>query len=140
MTTETATEANVDLVRRAFDAFNESDLDATLAFLTEDFAINIAGMPYQERGLEAWSRNFRMMHDVFPGIRADVHDIFGAGDKVTVRLTFSGKHTREFLGMAPTGREVEYTSIEIYRIEDGRLAEEWICSDTATLMRQLAGE
>jgi predicted ester cyclase len=54
-----------------------------------------------------------------------------------VRVTLSGTHTGEFLGFAPTGRTVEYVSHEFYRVADGLIAEEWICSDTATLMRQI---
>jgi predicted ester cyclase len=36
-----------------------------------------------------------------------------------------------------TGRTVEYVSHEFYRIADGLVAEEWICSDLATLQGQL---
>jgi predicted ester cyclase len=36
-----------------------------------------------------------------------------------------------------TGRTIEYVSHEFYRIADGRFAEEWICSDMATLHGQL---
>jgi predicted ester cyclase len=39
--------------------------------------------------------------------------------------------------VAATGRSVEYVSHEFYRVADGLLAEEWICSDVATLMRQI---
>ena len=58
-------------------------------------------------------------------------------DKVAVRLRFRGTHTGEFLRFAPTGRTVEYVSHEFYRVADGLIAEEWICSDTATLLSQL---
>jgi predicted ester cyclase len=37
-----------------------------------------------------------------------------------------------------TGRTIEYASHEFYRIADGLIAEEWICSDMATLLRQLS--
>jgi predicted ester cyclase len=47
-------------------------------------------------------------------------------------------HSGEFLGFGATGRTVEYVSHEFYRIADGLIAEEWICSDTATLFRQLS--
>ena len=40
-------------------------------------------------------------------------------------------------GIPATSREVHYVSHEIYRLEDGRVAEEWICSDNASLFRQL---
>ena len=54
-----------------------------------------------------------------------------------MRLT--GTHTGEFLGIQPTGKKVEYESNELYRIADGTIAEEWICSDMLTLMAQIGG-
>src|SRR5262249_43716877 len=66
-----------------------------------------------------------------------VEDMFAAGDKVAVRARFTGTHTGEFLGHQPTGKQVEYRSNELYRIADGKISEEWICSDTLTLMTQI---
>ncbi|WP_435265034.1 ester cyclase [Shinella sp. BE166] len=43
------------------------------------------------------------------------------------------------MGVQPTGKKVDYESTEIYRISDGKIAEEWICSDTLTLMAQIGG-
>jgi steroid delta-isomerase-like uncharacterized protein len=108
-----------------------------IQFLTDDFVINLAGMPFQMHGRKAWIQNAETMQRAFPGIQARIDDIFSADDRVAVRLTFQGTHTGEFLGIPATGRDVEYTSIELYRVADGKLAEEWISSDTATLMRQL---
>jgi SnoaL-like polyketide cyclase len=42
------------------------------------------------------------------------------------------------LGITATGRPVSYVSHEFYRIADGLIAEEWICSDMAGLLRQIA--
>ncbi len=53
------------------------------------------------------------------------------------RLRFPGTHEGEYLGFAATGRSVEYVSHEFYRFADGLIGEEWICSDAATLFRQL---
>lgn len=133
----TQAQANIDLIRRAFSAFNAADLDRCVTLLTEDFAINLAGMPFQMRGREAWKSNAEVMQIAFPRIQAQIDDIFGAEDRVAVRLTFRGTHRGEFLGIAPTGRDVVFTSLELYRVVDGQLAEEWISSDLTTLMRQL---
>jgi predicted ester cyclase len=57
--------------------------------------------------------------------------------EVAVRLTFRGTHQGEFLGVPATGRSVEYVSHEFYRIAGGLVAEEWICSDLASLQGQL---
>jgi steroid delta-isomerase-like uncharacterized protein len=74
----------------------------------------------------------------FPDLHAHIGDIFAAHDKVAVRLRFRGTYSGEFLGLPATGRTVEYVSHEFYRIADGLIAEEWICSDMATLFGQLS--
>jgi predicted ester cyclase len=79
-----------------------------------------------------------MMRRAFPDLHAHIEDIFAAQDKVAVRLRFRGTGSGEFLGFAPTGRTVEYVSHEFYRVADGLIAEEWICSDTATPLSQLS--
>jgi predicted ester cyclase len=64
-----------------------------------------------------------------PDLQAHIEDIIAAGDKVAVRLRFRGTHSGEFLGIPATGRAIEYISHEFYRVADGLIAEEWICSD-----------
>lgn len=135
----TAGQDGAALVRRAFEAFNAADVDACGEFLHDDFLINLMGAPYQMRGRAAWRQNMAVMQEAFPGIQAEIEDLFSEGDRIAVRLTFRGTHRGEFQGVPATGRHVEYTSIELYRTADGRLAEEWIASDIPTLMRQLTG-
>lgn len=50
----------------------------------------------------------------------------------------SGTHEGEFQGIPATGRTISYVSHEFYRVAGGVFAEEWICSDMATLFRQLS--
>lgn len=126
----------VRLMRSTFDAFNVGDLEACMARMEPDFIINLAGVPPM-RGRETWRRGVDVMRQGFPDIHADIDDIFGSGDRVAVRLTFRGTHMGEFQGHPATGREVSYTSNEIYRVSDGRIAEEWICSDMVGLLGQL---
>ena len=124
----TTAEANIELMRNAFSAMNRKDLDACVRVLTPDFIINIAGTPYQMRGTRAWRRNAETLVAAFPDIRIDVQDMVAANDKVAVRVRLTGTHTGEFLGQQPTGRHIDYQSNELYRIADGKIAEEWICS------------
>lgn len=130
-------EANVELVRSTFEAFNAHDLDACMAVLAPDFVINLAELPEPLRGRDVWREGAGLMQRGFPDVEAEIEDIFGADDRVAVRLRFRGTHSGEFQGIPATGRAVEYVSHEFYRVADGLLAEEWICSDTATLFRQI---
>ena len=84
--------ANIELVRAAFAAFNSGKLDNCSEFITDDFIINIAGMPFQMRGRDAWRDNAEVMHSAFPDVEARIEDIFSADDRVAVRLTMRGTH------------------------------------------------
>jgi steroid delta-isomerase-like uncharacterized protein len=130
--------ANVELVRAGFEAFNVGDVDECIALMAPDIIINLAELPGPQHGREVWRQGFELMKYAFPDLQARIEDIFAAQDKVAVRLRFRGTHSGEFLSFRPTGRTIEYVSHEFYRIADGLIAEEWICSDTGTLLRQLS--
>ncbi len=130
-------EANVALMREAFAALNRKDIEACVAMLTPDFIINIAGVPYQKRGVSAWRKNAGIMLGAFPDTQVEIEDMFAGDDKVAVRLRITGTHQGEFLGQQPTGAKVSYESNELYRVESGKIAEEWICSDSLTLLTQI---
>jgi len=67
-----------------------------------------------------------------------VDDLVAADDKVAIRVSFQGTHQGEFQGIPATSRTIHYVSHEFYRVENGLFAEEWICSDMASLFRQLS--
>lgn len=134
----TATTNAVDLLRNGFESLNARDIDGLLANMADDFVINIAGAPGPRYGKEAWRENIDLVLGAFSDLRAEVQDCFGTEDKVAVRLTFHGTHTGEFLGIPATGRKISYQSNELYRVADGKFAEEWIVSDLSGLMRQIS--
>ena len=127
----------VELVRRSFEVFNRGDIDACVELLTPEFVANIAGAPAPSVGRDPWKQNALMFREAFPDLRAEIEDIFGAGDRVAVRLTFRGTHRGAFFGMPATGREVVFSSVEIYRVAGDQLAEEWVSPDVTSLMGQL---
>jgi steroid delta-isomerase-like uncharacterized protein len=133
----TSPAANIELVRAGFQAFNGGDADECLALASADLIMNLAEVP-EPLGRDVWRQGFEMLKNAFPDLQAHIEDIFAAQDKVAVRIRFRGTHSGEFLGIPATGRSIEYVSHEFYRIADGLIAEEWICSDMATLLRQLS--
>jgi len=134
MTTQQS--ANVALVRSSLDAFNQGDLDACAALLSPGFMMTMAGVP-DRQGPDVWRQGAEIIKRGFPDLHAHIDHVVAEGDQVALRLTFRGTHQGEFLGLPATGRTIEYVSYEFYRIADGLFAEEWICSDLATLQAQL---
>ena len=128
--------ANAELVRESFEAFNAGNTDGLLAAMAPDFVMHLAEFP-EPLGRDVWREGFQMMRHAFPDLEARVEDVVAADDKVAVRISFRGTHRGAFQGIPATDREIRYVSHEIYRIENGLIAEEWICSDNASLFRQL---
>jgi predicted ester cyclase len=56
---------------------------------------------------------------------------------VVARLTQSGTHHGIFLGIPPTGKRVQVTGIEIFRLAGGKIVEHWNSYDDLGLFQQL---
>jgi steroid delta-isomerase-like uncharacterized protein len=139
MTPESGTaQANAALVLDSIEALNSGDTERLLAVVAPDIVIHYAEMPEPLHGRETWRQGFELMRHAFPDLKAQVDDLVAAEDKVAIRVSFRGTHQGEFQGIPATGRTIHYVSHEFYRVEDGRFAEEWICSDMASLFRQLS--
>jgi steroid delta-isomerase-like uncharacterized protein len=87
--------------------------------------------------LEESKQFFAMSFAAFPDMRADIHDQVAEGDKVVTRKTFHGTHQGEFMGIPPTGKQVAFDVIDIFRIADGRIVEHWFEGEMMGLMQQL---
>jgi len=130
-------QTNVALVRASVEALNAGSTERLLAVVAPDIVIHYAEMPEPLQGRETWQQGYELMKRAFPDLEAHIDDIVAADDKVALRLTLHGTHQGEFQGIPATGRTIAYVSHEFYRVSDSLLAEEWICSDMASVFRQL---
>ena len=73
----------------------------------------------------------------FPDWRETVVDIIVEGDKVATRFVSQGTNLGTFLGNPPTGNFVEISEAAIYRVADGRIAEQWVYPDMRAMQLQL---
>jgi steroid delta-isomerase-like uncharacterized protein len=129
-----------DLVRRLHAALLDSrDPDVVDSFFAADFVShnNPPGFP---PGVEGVKRFFSMFRDAFPDVTVEIDEIVAEGDRVAVATTFSGTHQGELMGMAPTGRRVAVTGIDVVRVADGKIVEHRGLTDIVGLMRQLTDQ
>jgi len=73
----------------------------------------------------------------FPDVISAIEDLIAEGDKVVARWRSRATHQGDYLDIAPTGKEVEFTGISFYRIEGGKIAQSWNIEDKLGLMRQM---
>ncbi len=133
---EQVSQQNKTLARRWFDdLFSRGDLDAANEILSADF---IDHLPREEeRGLEELKHYATMYRSAFPDIRDTVEEVVAEGDKVVVRWTSRGTHQGEFMGVAPTGRQVTFTGMRLFRIAENKIVESWVNIDERGLQEQL---
>jgi predicted ester cyclase len=70
-------------------------------------------------------------------MKARIDDVVAAGDKVFTRITLTGRHVGDFLGVPATGNRLEWVTHELWRAEDGRMVERWAVDDLVTLLHQM---
>jgi predicted ester cyclase len=130
-------EDNKAVVRRWIETFNNPYTPQTeVDVLAPGYIAHGPGLP-GPLDLEAWSQFTASFVEAFPDLRLTVEDIFSGGNMVAARAAFRGTHHGEFQGIPPTGKEVAFTSIEIDRMVDGKVAEHWFEMDLLGLMQQL---
>src|SRR5215212_1271157 len=124
---------NKELIRHLTDSFNRKDLSV----IDELVAVNYVDHgPFdgQAPGREGMKQAHRQFYEGFPDIYETIDDIFAEDDRVVVRWTCRGKHLGSFAGLAPTGRHVAVTGIDIYRIAGGQVVENWHTVDGLSLL------
>ncbi len=125
------------LISRIFEqAFNQGNL----AIVDELVAVNCVthslpwGLPTGRRGLKQLIIMFRT---AFPDLHCTVEDEINEGHKSAAHWTMCGTHQGPFLGNPPTGRPIAVQGIIFARIENERIAEDWILVDQMDLLQQL---
>jgi predicted ester cyclase len=76
-------------------------------------------------------------HTACPDFHMTIEDLVADGDFVANRFTTRGTNTGPLMGIPPTGRTMVVHGQELHRIQDGKLAESWICDDVPSIMVQL---
>ncbi len=130
-------EANKEVVKRFIEEVqNQHNMEVVDQLFAADYSDHASG-PGMVPGKEGFKQFYGMMVQSFPDIHATIHDQIAEGDKVVTRKTFTGTQTGEYMGVPPTGKQIELSVIDIFRIADGKIAEHWMQADMLGMMQQL---
>ena len=82
------------------------------------------------------------MRAVFPDVQVTIEDMIAEGDKVAIRMTHRATHLGEWTNspfgtIPPTGKQVAYTGMVVYRIANNRIVEDRAELDMLSLFQQL---
>ena len=72
-----------------------------------------------------------------PDFHAEIHWQLADGDRVTTYKTYHGTHRGKFLSVAPTGRKIQFETVDVMRVRNGKITEHWGVANLFSLMQQL---
>ncbi len=119
-------EENKALIRRFFTAIERGDLRVFDEIVAEDYDDHLAG---QSPGRETLKQYFTGLRSAFPDLQLPISAVNAV----------RGTHKGEFIGLKATGRKIDAMAFQLYRIQNGQVAEHWEVADFAMLMQQLQG-
>ena len=77
------------------------------------------------------------VREAFADHQVKIEHLIVEGDMAAARIIITGKHTGEVMGVKPTGKEITVTANGIFRIENGKIVEDWTEWDNLSIMQQL---
>ena len=117
------------------DVFVNHDLSKLDSYMRDDY---IQHNPHVSQRKDGFKQSFITIFKAVPDYKHTILKIVADGNIVMVYHTTSGTHTGgELLGRAATGNKLNYDVVDIFRIQDGMIAEHWDVINTFTLYRQL---
>ena len=87
---------------------------------------DVATQNYMKNMVEPWSNQVLEERDVIEGEEA-----------VVTRFHVEATHTGEFLGIAPTGRRIEWDAVNIVRVHGDKVVGQWAQPDLWGMHHQL---
>jgi ketosteroid isomerase-like protein len=109
---------NVEIFRRAFEAYERGDLDAAVADLAPDCeyvaAGTVPGRIGTYRGPEGYKEFMAWLVEEFSDTHAHLDALLDAGDSIVLGATLSGRGRR-------TGIPATFTFWQVWRFADGKV-------------------
>ena len=129
--TEALEEANKALVTRMLqDGFRTGDIDVLRETVSPNMIENEEGSPFAEEfSIELMAEVTSMMASGLTDFEIEIIEMVAEDDQVAVLMTWTGTHTGDFMGIPATGNELSVPVFDLFRIEDGLVAEHWGVTD-----------
>jgi predicted SnoaL-like aldol condensation-catalyzing enzyme len=114
--------------------FQKHDFSQIDEIMRDDYIQHNEDCPQGKAGFK------QFFEDIFKGLpdfSYTMNKIVAEGDIVMMYSTTTATHLNEWLGNPPTGNKLKFDVVDIFRIQDGKIAEHWDVADTLKLFTQV---
>ena len=126
------------LLERFYDAvFNLPNLTEARNLVGPDYIDHNPINPKSVSGIDGLKYTSKLFRTGFPDLNIRVEDLIIGRNRIVARIRIRGTHQGEFMGIKPTGKQIDIAAIEIYRIVGEKISERWGNLDGIALLQQL---
>lgn len=116
------------------EVFDKKELSSLHSYMHEGY---IQHNPLVPQGLTGFKQFFADWFNAVPDWNYSLTKIVAEGDTVWAYGTYSGTQQGDWLGIPATNKSYSIAAVDIFRIQDGKLAEHWDVIDVYGLFKQL---
>lgn len=88
---------------------------------TDDYIAFLASFPPMDlKGHQGFTAGF---YEAFPDLKHNIEAVVAEGDRVALRIRFTGTNTGRFGGKPPSGKPIEFNGLVLMRVASGKVAE-----------------
>jgi len=132
-------EQNKSSFRYMLEETDKGNYAAWEEVCSPDYISYFAGSP-KPMSLEEHIQANRAFLVAFPDFHHEINDMVAEAERVTARVTLTGTHEGEFMGIPASGNTIKYEAFLEARFSDKKIVELWGVGDMMTLMQQLGME
>ena len=120
------------------------DMEAFAALFADDYVNHqmSAAAPSPPAGVTAKQATvafFAARLKGLPDLSVAIEASLANADMAAASFGYTGTHQATYLGVAPTGKSLRFTSCDIFRVRNGKIAEHWGMGDIAGTLAQMKG-
>lgn len=135
---ETITEEEAKtLTESRMKIWNEGDLDLVNEIHTTDYVRHEVDIYDDRVGLDAFKKWVTFIRTAYPDYNRIVYEIIVKNDKIVIRWKMTATNTGPRGEMSPTGKKVQLSGVSIFRVVNGKIAEEYAFYNQEAISRQL---
>ena len=129
-------DANREVVKKYHEVWSKGNRTALDSILAPDFVCHFV-TDIEWKGIDGANKSITSHRKSFPDWNEEIVDMISEGDKVVTRYKSTGTQMGAFNGLDSTGKKVTIYETSIYRVSNGKIAEQWGFPDALSLDNQL---
>lgn len=130
---------NTEVVRKYHEIWSNGNVEELDKIIAPNFKGHFIG-GFEYEGINGAKNSVLETKKAFPDWKEEIVDLIAQGDKIVTRYHSTGTHLGNWDGIDSTGNKVDIYEASIYRLENGKIVEQWGFWDEINLKKQMVAK